>query len=181
MGACTRTQDDGTYCQLTFSLPQRAAAVSQLPAFDKYVTDVRLSIPKERIDLLVDRLQEERAFGEKSAVKPEDIAATIEAVAAVEAFRRQSDTTEQSHFRDIFEILTFQGPSDLSAKLPVLRSMNHFATRSLRAELEIQKVPVSSGRTYELTTTPGCIAFGESQFTFMLRVMGTAAPCERPR
>jgi hypothetical protein len=176
-GACTRTQDDGTFCELTFSLSQRAAAVSQSPTFDKYAMDSKISIPADRIGSFVDRLQEDEIVD----LKPEDVAASIQAVAAIAAFQRPSDTNTQRHFRDIFQMLTFQGSADRNRKAPVLQSMEHFAARPQGGRPEFEKVLAPSGGTYELVTTPGCIAFGESQFTFMVRATGVATPCERPR
>lgn len=177
MGACTLTQDDGTFCELTFSLSQRAAAVGRLPAFDKYAMDRKLSIHRERVGLLVDRLEENEIVG----LKPEEVAASLEAVAALTAFQRPSDTSTQSHFRDIFQMLTFQGPVDSEHKAAVLRSLDRFASRSEQGAPEIESFRVPSGRTYELITAPGCITFGESRFTFMIRATGAAAPCERRR
>jgi len=176
-GACTRTQDDDTFCELTFSLSQRAAAVSRLPTFDKYAMDWKLSIPKEGLKPLVDRLQDE----EISGLSPEEVAASIRAVAAIAAFQRPSDIPTQSHFRDIFQMLTFQEPADRDYKAPVLRSMDRFAAKLEGAAPEIESISVPNGRKYELVTTPGCIAFGESQFTFMVRATGAAAPCEQLR
>jgi hypothetical protein len=139
--------------------------------------DWKLSVPKDRIGPFVDRLQGDEIVG----LKPEDVAASIQAAAAVAAFQRPNDTNIQSHFRDIFQMLTFQGSADRNRKAPVLQSMEHFAARPQGGRPEFEKVLAPSGGTYELVTTPGCIAFGESQFTFMVRATGVATPCERPR
>jgi hypothetical protein len=173
-GTCTRTQDDGSFCELTFSLSQKAAVVSQLPTFDSYAMASKFSISKENIRPLVDRLQ----AGEIIGLKPEDVAASNQAVAAVAAFQRPNDAAAQSHFQDIFQMLTFHEPTDPNRSAPVLRSMDHFAADSGSGTPEIEKTSAPSGRTYELVTTPGCIAFGENQFSFMVRATGAAATCD---
>jgi hypothetical protein len=103
-GVCTRTQDDGSFCALAFSLAQQAAAVSQSPTFDKYAMDSKLSIPKDRIRPDVGLLARNDIF----ILQSKDVAASIQAVAALAAFQRLNDSRAQSHFRDIFEMLTFQ-------------------------------------------------------------------------
>ena len=115
--------------------------MSQLPTFDTYAKDWKFSIPKESIRPFVARLQQEEIF----VLKPEDIAASIKAVAVVAAFQRPSDTSTQSHFRDIFEMLTFQGSADRDSKAPVLQSMGHFAAKSKGGAPEIQRMTVPMG------------------------------------
>jgi hypothetical protein len=176
-GACTRTQDDATFCELTFSLSQRAAAVSGLATFDKYAADWNFSVSKEQISPLVDRLQE----GEIAGLKPQEVADSVRAVATVAAFQRPNDAATQSHFRDIFQMLKFQGSGDEDRKATVVRSIDHFAASSAERSQEVDKIAVSGGRTYQLVTTPGCISFGEREFSFMIRATATAAPCEVPR
>lgn len=177
LGACTRTQDDATYCELTFSLSQTAAAVSQLPAFDKYAADWDLSVPKEQIGPLVDRLQ----AGEIAGLKPEQVADSVRAVVTIAAFHRPSDAATQSYFRDIFEMLQFKSPAERDRNAPVIRSIAHFAANAHESAPEVDRMTLPNGRKYELVTTPGCITFGESKFSFMIRATATAALCEVPK
>jgi hypothetical protein len=174
VGACTRTQDGGSFCELTFSLPQRAAAMSGLSGYDKYSSRWNLSISKHQIPSLVDRLEE----GELASERPEQVADSLRAVAAVAAFERPNDAALQSHFRDIFEMLEFKSPSD---REPVIRSITHFAASPDERGLQVDRTNLPNGRSYELVTTPGCITFGESKFSFMIRRTATATPCEVPQ
>ena len=171
-GTCTRTQDDGTYCDLAFSLSQKARIASQLPAFSKFAADAKLA--KEDVVPLIARLEAPATEN----LKTEDIAASVKAAAAVAAFQRTDDRA-QGNFQDIFEMLTFPVGDTRYNYEPVRRSLERFASKADGAP-EIQKMPMNS-RSYQLVTTPGCINFNKEDFTFMLRTRGTAQPCDRPR
>jgi hypothetical protein len=176
-GACTRTQDDGTFCQLTFSIPQKAAALSQSPNFDEYSKAWGFSISRDHIEPLAGRLQS----GDMLNLQNADIADSIRAAATVAAFERPNDSSTQSHFRDIFEMLTIQGHFDRYLNAPIIHSITHFAANAQEGPPQVEHVTGTNGRAYELATTPGCISFYEGRFSFLVRATGAASSCELAR
>jgi hypothetical protein len=166
-GTCTRTQDDGTYCELTFSLSQKARIASQSPAFSKFAAEAKLS--KEDVAPLITRLESPAT----ETLKTEDIAASVRAAAAIAAFQRTDDKA-QGNFLDIYEMLTL--PTADPNNDAVRRSLERFVSKGGGAP-EFEKTFLH-GRTYRLITTAGCINFNKEDFTFMVRARGTAPPCD---
>jgi hypothetical protein len=176
-GTCTRTQDDDTFCELTFSLPQKAAKAIQSLSFDAYAGQLKPPISKDRFGPLLMQLDEGEIVGRAA----EDVAASLKAVVVVAAFQRPNDIPTQNHFRDILDMLTLQGLTDRDRKTPMLRSLARFATKAEGGTQLVERMVAGSGLSYGLVTTSGCITFGEGQFTFMVRAPSATTSCERPR
>jgi hypothetical protein len=176
-GTCTRTQDDGTFCDLTFSVSRRAELASRSMEFKKYAAQANLSVPSDQVGSLVAELESGDVFSRT----PEAVAESLQAIAAVAAIPRNDDAT-QNHFRDIFDLLTFNGSIDQERKAAVIRSLQWFSSPIEKGpKARIEKALAKDKKTFEIVTTPGCIAFGESNFTFMVRVLGESANCDIPR
>lgn len=177
-GSCTRTQDDGTFCELAFSLTQRAIIATKLPNFAQFSAQAKLSMPPSQIPSAISQLEAGGLTGRSG----EEVAPAVQAVAAVTAAQRPGDPVTQTRFRDIVDMLNLATPADRQQKAPVLRSVARFAAIPKEGELpQIEPFTGASGRPYQLVATSGCIAFLENQFTFMLRLRGSAPSCERPR
>jgi hypothetical protein len=170
-GSCTRTQDDGTFCELTFSLTQRARLASQSAAFDGYAAQAKIS--KDDFVSFMFKLE-----ARNEPRKTEEAAISIKAAAILAAFQHQNDETTQQHFRDILEML--QTAADQRNKGPIWQSLERFASNDDAKEPLFEKMSVNT-RTYQLVTTAGCIDFNKDHFTFMVRTGGKAPPCDRPR
>src|SRR5579864_3129493 len=174
-GTCTRTQDDGTFCDLTFSVSQRAALASGSDEFKKYAAGLNLSIPSDSVGTLVAKLESGEVFG----ARPSDVAASLEAISALAAAQRPREMHAQTRFQDIFDMLTFKTPADENRKASVIRSLEWFATPIEKgSDRQSQTVTAKDKTTFHIVTTPGCIEFGESDFRFTVRVLGEAAQCD---
>jgi hypothetical protein len=169
-GACTRTQDDGTFCQLDFVSAQVAAGVVNDLAFGSFSSQMKMmSVQPSDLVRAVQRVQANQFAGLSSA----DLAASVHAVAMVAAFERSGDATTRSHFTDVLDLTN---PANLQP--PVVDTLQQYAKLATAERVPVQsrKVPLR-GRQYELRVTPGCLAFLESTFVFTVRGVAEATPC----
>jgi hypothetical protein len=137
---------------------------------------LNFSIPRDRIGLLATQLESGEIF--KRPV--EEVAASVQVVAALAASRRPDDAKTQEHFSDIIEMLNLR-KLDQERKAPVVRTLSSFATQSKGQPPTHEKVVAGRDRTYELEAASGCIAFDEGRFTFMVRATSDAPSCDWSR
>ncbi len=169
-GTCTRTQDDGTFCDLKFSLAQNARDAIRSSDFESFAADAKVS--KNEFVWFAGRLDDRYELR-----KTDDAARSLKAAATLAAFSHRQDERTQQHLRDILSMLTFEPATDEARKQPVWRSLERFGSNDSRSP-QFEKISLNN-RTYELITTPGCMNFSQEKFTFMVRTAGSAPPCDR--
>jgi hypothetical protein len=169
-GTCTRTQDDGTFCDLKFSLAANAKAAISSSDFGSFAADA--NIPTNDFEWFVRRLDDRYELR-----KTDEAEGSVKAAATLAAFGHQQDVATQRHMRDILSMLTLETAEP--RKQLVWRSLEWFASNDGRSP-HVEKIPVDN-RVYEIITTPGCINFSQESFTFMVKTTGDAPSCDRPR
>lgn len=168
-GACTRTQDNGTFCQLNFVSPAVGAGLGTLPVGNARVGTI---VKSQGFVPALARLQSGRVTGSSIPEAAESVRAAA-AAAAIEAAETKSADGNAQRFDDILAatdpgkieagvaegLKEFVRPVDSSAAKPVVFTMT------------------MGPRRYELSATPGCIAFGQQAFVFNVRAVAGAASC----
>jgi len=172
-GSCTRTQDDGTFCDLKFSLGQNASAAIHAPDFDRFAASYA-NVSKKEFAWFASRADDRYEL-----TKTDDAARVVKAAATLAAFGHRQDERTLQHLQDVLSMLTFEPAAAEARKQPVWRSLERFGSNE-GSSPQFEKIFLDN-QTYELITTPGCMNFSQEKFTFMLKTAGSAPPCDRPQ
>lgn len=172
-GACTRTQDGATFCEIVFPSARTAQEAVQGPLFGS----LGGKLPARDILQAAGRLESGEAEGTSQSLVD-----SIQAAILVAATARPSDASTQQRFRDI---LTLTSPPDSRLPQPLAESVRRYA---LEPEAQDEKpvihprVATASGaRAYDIWSTRGCLAFVDGRFVFLLRRSERAVDCSPQR
>src|SRR5262245_50966670 len=101
IGACSRTQDDGTYCDLNFVSAGVTAGIAATPGFATFASRMKLpAVAPDDLARAAGRIQNNQVAG----LEPPEIATFVRAVAAIAAYARRNDSSAFRHFTDIFAL-----------------------------------------------------------------------------
>jgi hypothetical protein len=172
-GACTRTQDGATFCEIVFPSERTAREATQGPLFGK----AGLKMPPDEVSQAAGRLEN----GQGGTTS--EILRSIQVAMLVSANARPEDQKTQDRFRDLLALTSREGSG-----LPVPQladALGRYASEpegAAETPLVQRGLAASPGsRTFDVWSTRGCLAFADQPFVFLLRRTARAADCSPRR